>query len=110
MRKLRTIWKEANKSALVGFLILAGGIGYAVHDNSSKFDEAINQIASSGTDVARASCERQNNITEGVRYILKRSFDVRAQQGDLNPEAEAFLRDALAHLQVLDCSKVSVSK
>jgi hypothetical protein len=60
------------RAALLGFAILASGVGYAIHDTASRSDKAGQAIVDSGRVVAVDGCNRDFRAQERFISLLER--------------------------------------
>lgn len=104
------------RGAIVGFLVLAFGFGYALHENSVTSNEGREAVVNSGKAVSVAGCNRDFRATERARGLLIRAQDATTRQheagkipDDQFKEAQDFYAKELSKNPLPDCRKVEVA-
>lgn len=114
-RAVRKALRRYVRGAVIGFLVLAVGLGIALHANATTSNHARQAVVNSGRAVTVAGCNRDYRATQRFRGLLTRAQATTAVQHKQHKitdqqfaDAQNFYRTELAKLPLPDCRKVEV--
>lgn len=109
-RAVRRAVRNYSRGAILGFLILAGGLGFVQMSQNHENKNAQQALVQSGRVVAVDGCNRDFKSTERIRSLLQRLLDATEasfEKGQMNAQqyaqARAFYQSELDRQVLPDC-------